>query len=210
MMNRIFVYSGVYNVAATKPHKAVVRWMLNTIQEQSVRHHAQGVTVSLPTDPEVLQTGYQLYVEMCEPCHGAPGVEPAAIGQGLHPGARPLSEKATFYTTEELYWITENGIKSTGMPAFGPTLSREDLLAIIAFMEQLPEISAQEYKAMGEADGRKRFNKRVSPARRLLHESGPTGGRFASQRPGANTLAKRCPCSRLRVTGPLSHGSRMP
>jgi mono/diheme cytochrome c family protein len=147
----IFVYSGVYNVAATKPHKAVVRWMLNTIQEQSVRNQAQGVTVSLPTDPETLQAGYQLYVEMCEPCHGAPGVEPAAIGQGLHPGARPLGEKATFYTTEELYWITENGIKSTGMPAFGPTLSRADLLAITAFMEQLPQISAQEYKAIGEA-----------------------------------------------------------
>lgn len=147
----LFVYSGVYNVAATEPHMDVVRWMLNTIQEQSVRNHAEGVTVTLLTDPEALQTGYQLYVELCEPCHGAPGVEPSEIGKGLHPEARALSEKAIFYSTEELYWIIENGIKSTGMPAFGPTLSREELLAVSSFMEQLPEISAQEYKAMGEA-----------------------------------------------------------
>jgi mono/diheme cytochrome c family protein len=147
----LLVYSGIYNVAATDPHHEVVRWILNTIQEQSVRNHAEGLAVTLPTDPESLQMGYRLYVEMCEPCHGAPGVEPAELGIGLHPEARPLSEKATFYSTEELYWIIENGIKSTGMPAFGPTLSREELLVITAFMEQLPEISAQEYKAFGEA-----------------------------------------------------------
>ena len=44
----------------------------------------------------------------------------------------------------EVYWILEHGIKLAGMPAFGPTHGEDELWAITAFVEQLPEMSAQE------------------------------------------------------------------
>ena len=35
-----FIYSGIYNVAATKPHTAVVAWILGETMENSVRVRA--------------------------------------------------------------------------------------------------------------------------------------------------------------------------
>jgi mono/diheme cytochrome c family protein len=147
----IFIYSGIYNIAATDPHSDVLRWVLNTIKVQSIRAQAAEMELTLPTEAEALQTGYNLYQELCLTCHGAPGAQPSAIGQGLNPKSSLLIEKAKRYSLEETFWIIENGIKMTGMPGFGPTHSREELLAIAAVVEKLPELSEQEYQEMGEA-----------------------------------------------------------
>ena len=39
----LFVYSGMYNVAATRPHIEPVQWLLETVMRQSVRRHAQAI-----------------------------------------------------------------------------------------------------------------------------------------------------------------------
>lgn len=53
----------------------------------------------------------------------------------------------------ELYWIIENGIKMTGMPAFGPTHSKDELWGIVAFVRHLPSMSPKEYQTMVKAAG---------------------------------------------------------
>jgi mono/diheme cytochrome c family protein len=40
----------------------------------------------------------------------------------------------------------KHGIKMTGMPAWGKTHKEEDLWAIVAFTERLPNMSANEYR----------------------------------------------------------------
>ena len=72
------------------------------------------------------------------------------IGEGLNPEPPDLSEEAAHMTPQELFWITQNGIKMTGMPAFGPTHSDEELWAMVAFMQKLPDLSPEKYKAMKE------------------------------------------------------------
>ena len=72
----IFIYSGIYNIAATEPHLGVERWILVTTMEQSVRSHADGIDVPPLEEESVIQTGVHHYEEMCATCHGAPGVEP--------------------------------------------------------------------------------------------------------------------------------------
>ncbi|ESW79291.1 hypothetical protein X772_28155 [Mesorhizobium sp. LSJC280B00] len=51
----------------------------------------------------------------------------------------------------ELYWIMQNGIKMTGMPAFGSTHNQEELWAMVAFTRRLPEMSQSEYEKITEA-----------------------------------------------------------
>ena len=57
-------------------------------------------------------------------------------------------EAATEWTTEEIYWIAENGIKMTGMPAFGPHHGPEEIAALAAFVSQLPGLSPEDYAAL--------------------------------------------------------------
>lgn len=145
----LYMYSGAYNIAATDEHTGVVRWMLNTTQVQSVRSHAEDVEgITLPSDSAALQRGLQSFQEMCVICHGAPGVERGWMGQGMNPTPPDLSEMAEMYSSEELYWIVANGLKMAGMPALSPTHSREEILEVVAFVEQLPQVSEQEYEAL--------------------------------------------------------------
>ena len=64
---------------------------------------------------------------MCVVCHGAPGKEPSYIRQGLRPEPPNLAESSKRWGGAELFWIIKNGIKMTGMPAFGPTHQDEEI-----------------------------------------------------------------------------------
>ena len=146
----VFINSGVYDVAATKPDTEIVKWVLETTKEKSVRSRSKDITVPNLDSESLIETGFHHYDQMCVGCHGAPGIPQSEIGEGLNPEPPDLSEVAANMTPAELFWITKNGIKMTGMPAFGPTHSDEELWGIVAFMQKLPDLSPEKYKAMKE------------------------------------------------------------
>lgn len=148
----IFIYTGKYNIAATKPHTKVTELILNIATEKSVKSHAVGITVPSLDDQSMIKKGFDHYKEMCVGCHGAPGVKRSEVAKGLYPEPPKLADEVDEISSEELYWITKNGIKMTGMPAFGPTHSEDELWAIVAFLRQLPEMTPEEYKAMAGSD----------------------------------------------------------
>lgn len=140
-----FSYSGVYNVAATGEHTGLVEWVLETTQERSVRARGGDVPEPPPFDSALIVAGFNGFRDMCVQCHGAPGVDPDVNGQGLYPAPPELGEEAHELTDGELFWITKHGIKLTGMPAFGPTHSDEDLWAVVAFIRELEEMNPEDY-----------------------------------------------------------------
>jgi hypothetical protein len=44
----------------------------------------------------------------------------------------------------------ENGIKLTGMPAFGSTYDKGEIAALTDFLKRLPKISPDEYRKMAQ------------------------------------------------------------
>ncbi len=147
-----FLYSGVYDVAATTPDSGLVAWALEATQDASVERRAEEVEVPPLDRPEQLAEGLIHYHEMCVTCHGAPGVPASEIGKGLNPFPPELVEEAGEEGPDELFWIVKNGIKMTGMPAFGPTHQDDQLWAVVAFVRRLPEMSPEEYaQAVREA-----------------------------------------------------------
>jgi len=58
-------------------------------------------------------------------------------------------------TDGELYYIIENGIRFTGMPAFGEEsagMGDDESWALVAFIRHLPTIAAEEIEAMKKMD----------------------------------------------------------
>lgn len=147
----ILIYSGVYDIAASSPHLAPVRWALETTMERSVREHADAVAPGPAADSALVASGFRHFDAMCVTCHGAPGRERSEIGQGLLPEPPPLSEAVARWSDEELFWIAKHGIKMTGMPAFGTTHDDETLWSIVAFVRLLPEMSPSQYDAFSDA-----------------------------------------------------------
>ncbi len=140
-----WVYFGGYDVAASTPHADVVMRLLRTALRGNVQAHARHVKVPNLNDANMLREGAEHYAGNCVACHGAPGVQPGELAKGLMPMPPDLSKTARQWSTAELFWIIKNGIKSTGMPAWGKTHDDDELWAITAFVSKLPGMSAAEY-----------------------------------------------------------------
>ncbi len=146
----IFIYSGLYNVSAAKPEHGISKWILNTTMDNSVEHYSKGIKVPDLNNPAKIQEGFAHYKEMCESCHGAPGKKETELAKGLNPPAPDLGESGQEMSPEELFWITKNGIKMTGMPAWGKTHSDDKIWAMVAAVKKLHETSAEKYNSYSE------------------------------------------------------------
>lgn len=144
----IIIYSGWYNVSAAKGEGGFMRWVLSTTSDNSVEKHAEDISIPDLSSPKYIKEGFAHYNEMCVGCHGAPGKEETELAKGLDPHAPDLSKSAKEMPANELFWVTKNGIQSTGMPAWGKTHSDQKIWAMVAFMEQLPGMTGAEYDSL--------------------------------------------------------------
>ncbi len=72
----------------------------------------------------------KIYRTQCAQCHGNPGHE-AALGRAMLPHAQQFFGRDSRATAArpvgELFWVTTNGVRRSGMPAYARTLSNADL-----------------------------------------------------------------------------------
>lgn len=141
-----FVYSGAYDVSMSNHDNAVVNWYFDTGTTHSIKQHASGITPPPLESPQMIQSGARHFAEMCVQCHGGPGQQPQEIAKGLWPEAPDLAKAVPGWTPAELYWITKNGIKFSGMPAWGPTHGDNKIWEIVAFLQKLPKLSPDDYR----------------------------------------------------------------
>lgn len=144
----IFIYGGVYNVAATSEHTAPVYWVVHTVMRQSVKMRSRNIDPPELSGAATVAQGVRLYRDHCVRCHGAPGVAPDPFALGLMPPPANLAEAARSWSAAELYWAVRHGIKMTAMPAWEYRLSEDEIWAIVAFVARLPVISPAEYAVM--------------------------------------------------------------
>ncbi len=148
-----FIFSGTYDVAASKPHSDFEHWLFETITENSIEARADDTTGLDLTDSALIQRGFLHYDAMCVACHGAPGVPPSEIGDGLNPAPPSLVEASDELNPSEIFWIVKHGLKFSGMPAFGKTHRDEDIWAIVAFVQHLPHLGLYDYLNLRERQG---------------------------------------------------------
>jgi mono/diheme cytochrome c family protein len=146
-----YVHSGLYDVAANNGSRGFVDQIAHQMADSSVEHHAAGIQAPPLGDPAQMKVGADHYQEMCVTCHGAPGIKMSEIGAGLNPSPPNLIRSTRHMSPAEVYWVVKNGIRMTGMPAFGPTHDESTLWAITAFVKQLPTMTPQQYQALAPA-----------------------------------------------------------
>jgi cytochrome c1 len=135
-----FVALGLYDVSVTAQHTQPVYSLLEVALSRSAKRHARGVTPPPLGSAAQLARGAACYRDHCLQCHGGPGVAPSRIGLSMQPLPGPLVDAAGRWQARELYWITREGLKMTGMPAWRHRLADEDLWAVVAFVQRLPAL----------------------------------------------------------------------
>ncbi len=142
--------SGAFNVAATNPDSALTTWVLHTTMRRSVAMRSSDIVPPKSFSDEDVRRGFEEFNAMCVTCHGAPGKKRSLAGKGLRPQAPNLVNAARHWNAGNLYWIVKNGIKMTGMPAFGPTHDDATLWNIVAFVSRLPDMTEKQYQQLEE------------------------------------------------------------
>jgi mono/diheme cytochrome c family protein len=98
--------------------------------------------------PEVLSAAKIHFADHCASCHGNDGRGATLIGRGLYPKPPDMTQAETQNLTDgELYYIIENGIRFTGMPAFGEeegNENSEESWALVHFIRHLPSMTEDE------------------------------------------------------------------
>ena len=141
-----FIYSGIYDVSASRPHTALVKWVMSTTMRASVERRAKVIEAPDLKKEELVLAGVKDFEAMCVACHGAPDKRPDAMGQGLNPPAPDLKKSAQHLSAAELFWVVKNGIKMTGMPAWGATHEDAALWPVVALLTKLPKLNAAAYE----------------------------------------------------------------
>ena len=144
------VWTGIFNVSARVPHWDITVEAIEVMRDRSIVVHSADVKLPALDDPKLPMLGATVYHETCRDCHGAPGVPAEAYAQGLYPAPADLLSGPVQkeWKDNQLYWIVENGLKMTGMPAFGSTFEQKELLGTILFLKKLPGMTPDEYRGL--------------------------------------------------------------
>jgi mono/diheme cytochrome c family protein len=86
-----------------------------------------------------VETGATHYGLDCSICHGVDGRSQMPAGRWMYPRATDLtSQQVQSYSDQELFWIIKNGIRFTGMPAFGKLETPDHIWGLVNYLRTLP------------------------------------------------------------------------
>lgn len=149
-----WLYSGRYPIGADVPHFQLTTSLLTLLREKSIARAARDIVPPNDLDtPARLLAGGADYNEMCSQCHLKPGKVQSDFSLGLYPAppnlttARPATETPV-KKQKKRFWVIKHGIKASGMPAWKYGHDDERIWNMVAFLDRLPELSADQYQVL--------------------------------------------------------------
>ena len=104
-----------------------------------------------------VRAGLEHWADHCATCHANDGSGDTVIGRALYPRAPDMRLPATQDLTDgELFFMIENGVKLTGMPAWGTGSSESEQASwhLVNFIRHLPQLTDEELSEMAELNPR--------------------------------------------------------
>ena len=124
---------------------------METMLARNARHlaipaNARDEHNPIPPSEETLKGARAHFADHCAACHANDGSGDTMYGKGLYPKPPDLRLAQTQELSDgELFWIIENGVRFTGMPAFGGGHgSQEDSWKLVLFIRHLPQLTMDE------------------------------------------------------------------
>ncbi len=100
--------------------------------------------------PDVWAQARAHFADHCATCHANDGSGRTEIGQSLYPKAPDMRLPDTQRLTDgELYWIIANGVRLTGMPAWGDGGPNDvETWKLVHFVRHLSELTTEQISEM--------------------------------------------------------------
>jgi len=121
------------------------------VRNMAISRQAQTVPNPVGDSPDAIAEGRAHFADHCAVCHGNDGSGDTEMGRGLWPKPPDMRLAATQSLSDgELFWIIENGIRFTGMPAWGGGNGhgQADSWKLVRFIRQLPKLTPHDIEEM--------------------------------------------------------------
>jgi mono/diheme cytochrome c family protein len=130
----------------------------------------------IPVSDEVIRSGMAHFADHCASCHANDGSGDTEMGRGLYPRAPDMRLPATQAMSDgDLFYIIENGVRFTGMPAWGTGAPDSEIATwhLVQFIRRLPTLTEHDLARMSELNPKSAEEWRdEDEARRFLEPNG--------------------------------------
>jgi mono/diheme cytochrome c family protein len=144
----VMLLSGAYSTAATKQHFKLTYRILELGLRYSVASYADEIVVPDLNRVGDIKVGHACYQQYCLQCHGAPGIAREPLGRGQLPSPSSLSQSAREWPASHLFYVTQQGVRMSGMPAWEFRISEAGLWSTVAFLKAMPFMTTTEYQQL--------------------------------------------------------------
>ena len=119
-------------------------------RSMAVPSSAKNMKNPVPKTPENLKEAEEHWADHCAICHANNGSGSTTIGRNLYPKTPDMRKAETQSMADgELYYIIENGIRLSGMPAWGEGGDNDEASwKLVHFIRHLPQLTPEEEKHM--------------------------------------------------------------
>ena len=152
----IFLVSGAmvavhHGFSARDQPSAPETYVASAARRLAVPSTARNEKNPFPASPELMAEARAHFADHCAICHANNGSGNTEIGQNLYPKAPDMRLAQTQNLSDgELYYTIHNGIRLTGMPAWGTDEKDEDSWKLVLFVRHLPQLTPGEEREMNE------------------------------------------------------------
>ena len=116
----------------------VETYVAKTARTLSAPASAHNATNPFAPSSEILSEARAHFADHCAICHGNDGSGKTQIGQNLYPKTPDMRLAYTQSLTDgEIYYVIHNGIRLTGMPAWGTEERDEESWKLVLFLRHL-------------------------------------------------------------------------
>jgi mono/diheme cytochrome c family protein len=152
MVGSLVFVMGARGFSAREHPTAVERWVARRARAMAAPAKARDRANPAPNSPEVLAEARAHWADHCASCHANNGSGDIEMGKRMYPPAPDMRQADTQEMTDgELFFIIQNGVRLTGMPAWGGSNhgdDEEDSWKLVRFIRHLPQITPEEEREM--------------------------------------------------------------
>jgi mono/diheme cytochrome c family protein len=142
--------------SARERPSSLERWMARRARTMAAPSGARERANPVPDSPEVEAEARAHWADHCAGCHANNGSGDTEMGKRLYPPAPDMRLSETQEMTDgDLFYVIQNGVRLTGMPAWGAggtseaaQHDEEASWKLVRFIRHLPQLTHEEEREM--------------------------------------------------------------
>jgi len=136
--------------SAREEPRVLERIMARTARRWAVPAAARDAANPIAFSSDVWIEARAHFADHCASCHANDGSGATEMGRNMYPRAPDMRQPDTQALTDgEIYWVIANGVRLTGMPAWGPGGPDDaDTWKLVHFVRRLKDLGPDDLKAM--------------------------------------------------------------